>query len=186
MAECHGVHRTHAFRVCKVLICGKLACELWTHTRHTASVTTTTTTTTTTTQARFRFLFVKPVSVESPVVDMPVHGEHAVPHVCGESASCAHSGATSRWQSRWSWLRCNTIRTAFYGTRGQPPGPGERPVMYCTAKFRERLLPKRCWLAGAGPVAHRRAHRRRLAVRANARCACAADGGTVGGHLQAH
>ena len=26
---------------------------------------------------RLRFLFVRPVSVESPVVDMPVHGEHA-------------------------------------------------------------------------------------------------------------
>ena len=49
-----------------------------------------------------------------------------VPHVCGESARCAHSGATSRWRSRWSWLRCNTIRTAFYGTRGLAPGPGRR------------------------------------------------------------
>ena len=48
-----------------------------------------------------------------------------VPLVCGECAGCAHSGATNRWRSRWSWRRCNTIRTAPYGDRPQPPGPGE-------------------------------------------------------------
>ena len=65
-----------------------------------------------------------------------------VPHVCGESARCARSGATSRWRSRFSFLRCNTIRTAFYGTRGQPPEPGERHELFYTAMFRERLPPR--------------------------------------------
>ena len=73
---------------------------------------------------------------------MPLKANTLVPHVCGESAGCAHSGAGSRWRSRWSWIRCNITRTAFYGTRGQPPGPGVRHVKYCTATFPKRLSPR--------------------------------------------
>ena len=38
-----------------------------------------------------------------------------------------------------------------------------------------------CWPAGVGPAAHREAHRRRLSLRADSRCAGAVDGGTAGG-----
>ena len=40
--------------------------------------------------------------------------------------------------------------------------------------------------AGTGSAAHRGAHHRRLALRADPRCACAADGGPAVGGLQAH
>ena len=88
-----------------------------------------------------------------------------------------------------------------HGTRGQP-GPGRRNAR-CTTRprsGRQFLLPSRSSLtssrslagggrlavgaAGAtagGPAAHRGAHSRYLAVRADSRCACAAVGESGGG-----
>ena len=53
--------------------------------------------------------------------------------MCGESAGCAHSGATNRW------LRCNTTRTALHGARTQPPSH----EMNYTAKFWKTPPPQR-------------------------------------------
>ena len=63
-----------------------------------------------------------------------------VPLVGGESASCAHSGATSSWKSRWSWLRCKTTRTAPPWDSHQDREEGERDAY--TAEFRKTPPPQ--------------------------------------------
>ena len=79
---------------------------------------------------RLRFLCVRPVSAESPVVDMPVHGVHA-----GAARVWRERKMRSFWrheQMAIQMVRCNTIRTAFCGTRGLPPELEEWHEMYHT------------------------------------------------------
>ena len=113
--------------------------------------TTTTTTTTRLNQVAF-FFFVRPVSVESPVVDMPVHGEHAgAPRVRRER----------RMRSFWrheqmaiqmvlasvqhhSYDRVHTEGGAprSQNTATRARGGGESREMKYTAMFRKTLPPR--------------------------------------------
>ena len=40
------------------------------------------------------------------------------------TVGCACTGGTSSLRCRWSWLQCSITRTAPFGDRAQPPGPG--------------------------------------------------------------
>ena len=81
----------------------------------------------------------------------------------------------------------NNIHTALHHSAYKSAGPETQDALQSkkTVNSREDAVYFEAGATGAGSAAHRGARRRHLPLRADSRCSCAADGGTVGGHLEA-
>ena len=88
---------------------------------------------------RLRFFFVRPVSVESPVVDMPMHGEHA-----GAARVRGERRMRSFWRHEQMAIQM-VLASVQHHSQGAPRGQttatktrgeGESHEMKYTAKFR--------------------------------------------------